>query len=260
MECESSLKYDPTSISPLNFGSILLPSDQYISVMTNFPQGNCNKSWGEKADFFISCSVFQKGKKLGCLHGKYCNQDGGYTTFNFDDLLRFYDHSVSGLIYTQFYHTSTVPVEIYFSHIHKKTGQYIAYPGLAFMGDEIYLDTHTTQLENTLFWPGVVATEENEISLIVLNPYKLSYSYQISLYHPDGKREQTQVFRVKPLDTQTHTIKECFPESFQAIIKNNIGYSLCIAAQYKVVAYVAIKDLHSDCYTTIDHLHSYTMV
>lgn len=260
MERQSPLTYDPATISPLNFASIMLPAGEYSTIMTNFPQGNCNKSWGEKADFFISCNVYQNGKKLGTLHGRHCDQDHGYTQFNFDDLMQFENKPSMGLIHTQFYHTTHIPVEIYFAHIHRKTGQYLAYPGLAFMGDEIYLETHTTQLENTLFWPGVLAHENNEVSMIVLNPYKLSYSYQLSLYHPNGAREQTQVFKVKPLSTRAHIIQECFPQTYLSIIKDPANYSLCIAAQYKVVAYVALRNLQTNCYTTIDHLHTYTMV
>jgi hypothetical protein len=154
-----------------------------------------------------------------------------------------------------FHHAKEIPVELYLSHIHRKTGAYIAYPGIGFLGDQLYPEVHAQQLENTLFWPAISEDVVSQTSLALLNPYKVSFAYQVSLFEQGLLIAQTDTMRLPPLRVVRHFTADLFPE----IVLTNRQISLCVAAQYKLVAYVIISNRDSGIISTIDHLHAYCL-
>jgi hypothetical protein len=67
-----------------------------------------------------------------------------------------------------YHHAPEVPVDLYVAHIHKSTGTYVAYPGAAFVGDQLFPEVHAQQLENTLFWPAITENEVSRTSIAVV--------------------------------------------------------------------------------------------
>jgi hypothetical protein len=255
----STRPYDAATIAPFEYVSFLLPSRDYTTVVTNFPGVNCYTRWESKGDFFMSMRLYQAGQKVAELHSVHVNQDG-CININLDQLTRFYDADLNGLVLTTYYKTKTIPVELYIAHTHKATGAYIAYPAANYMGDIIYTGVHAEQLENTLFWPGLVTAPHAQASVVVMNPYKLAFSYQVSLYLPDTQRVQTEVFKIKPYSVRNQSLEELFPDVYPTLLDSPGQCSLCVAAQYKVLSFMMIKDRASGIMTTIDHLHSYCLV
>lgn len=259
MDSQPPLAWDPQIMSMLRFASYLLPTDQYSTVMVNFPGTNCIPHFQSHGDFYHSFQFWVEGKKVADLHGPHCT-DQGMVELHFDDVLKGVGEGLSGVVITEFYHSSKVPAEIYFAHFHKKTGQYLSYPGLPFQGDELYPEVHANQLENTLFWPGLTTNKNIGFSVMVLNPYNLAFSYQISLYRPNGERVQSEVLKLKRRRAKIHALEDLFPEYVEEVRANQGRSALCVAAQYKIVVYGLIRDVRSGVITAVDHFHNYCLI
>ena len=262
MDLQSSLKhidkaYDPETMKLLNFAGFILPTEDYITKIVNFPGANKTWRWPGEGRFFMNFNFFQaSGKYLGRLCSQSTDENGHFN-LDFDDFNGLFSEPIDGLVLTEFYHPKTLPVDLYISHIHRKSGAYIAYPAGPFMGDTIYVEAHATELDNTLFWPGVVNNDVTETSLIVANPFKVSFMCQISLYLSDSKRAQSDVIKVPPRRVKRFRLEELFPEHCAEIARSKGDYSICIAAQTTVCAYVQIRERETGIVTAIDHLHKY---
>lgn len=255
---ESNLPYDPNSISRLDFAVVCMPHTEFATHMTIYPGTQTWPPFGDKGHFFLSLGLHRGGKKLGEYHTQ-CVDEMGIIEIDIADLLKTYNAGDDSIIMVEYHHAKDVPVELYFSHTHLASKAYVSYPGLAFMGDDIFINVHAEQLENTIFWPGLMLQEGFGASAVVVNPFKLPLHYQLSLYMPDGERLQSKVFKARPFRYQRHNIEELFPEAIEVIKADGGRCSLCIAAQYKLVAYYMISDKKSGAITTLDHFHSYCM-
>ena len=256
MEQQSSINYNPQDLTREYCAAMVLPSDEFSTTLCNFPGSNCFKEWDVRGDFFVSCTIYHKGKRIGTAHTRHCDESG-YIEVDFEELLQFSNDPVSGLLLIELCHSKRVPVDLYTSHVHRKTGTYVAYPSGAFIGDKIYTDTHAREMENTLFWPGVVYDTNSEMCLVVMNPYKMSFFYELSFFRPDGSKQKSKVLRVAPFCYKIHPLVEIFPE-IKSLSSNELSQcSICVGAQYKLRALVIIRHQETGAYTTMDHLHTY---
>lgn len=258
MDIQPYLEYDPSKVAELQFAAPLLPTKEYSTFVTNFPGMNCFEPYGTSGNFFLSFTFYRGGKKVGELHSNHVDEKGCIQSF-FDEFTDFFPESFDGLVITHYHFALNVPPELYVSAVHKKTGAYVAFPASAYMGDTIYIEGHARHLENTMFWPGIVANEHSQESVIILNPYDVPFSYQVSLFLKDRKREQTPIKKIRPFSSQTFSIDELFPNYRDEILASDGMCSLCVAAQYKVVALIMFKNRETGIITTIDHPHSYGM-
>ena len=261
MDSESSLNldYDPKRIDILRFASYMLPFKEYQTKLLNFPITNCHEPYGLEGDFFLTFSFYRKGEKFARLDLPVCKQNE-FHEFNFDEILSVSESEDPVIMIAHYSHEKAVPVELYLSNIHRKTGTYLAYPTISFMGDVLYPSFHDTQLENTLFWPGLPPSEKIDAQLVVVNPYKLTMEYQISLYLHDRRRAQSEVLAVGAYSASVHSISELFPDEYRECLVHGGSASVCISAKYKVVAIMTLKNRESGIITAVDHLHTYQLV
>ncbi len=256
MVSQSPLEYDEIDISTLHFGGFLLPSESYKTVATIFPGTNCNRHWGHHGDFFIDFNMYEAGKKIACVSTKHVTEKG-HIQVDFDDLADLFDKKLMSVVMSEFHHSKEIPVELYFSHIHRKTGAYVSYPSLGFMGDQLYPETHNTQLENTIFWPGIPQGKQSTAEVLLVNPTRFPLQYQITLYHSDRQLSTSEVYKLPAFTLREHCIVNEFAAYRDEIEKNGNKCSICVSARFKVIAYLVIKSRKSDVITTIDHFHSY---
>ncbi len=259
MDVQPPLAYDPETVRQEYCCGVLLPTDEYTTSITNFPGGNCFPYWDTKGDFFLSCSIFSDGKRHAVVHSKHCNEKG-YLEVHIDHATQFSEKPLSGLVLIELTLPKKVPVDLYTAHVHKKTGIYVSYPSGHFVGDTLYTATRARELFNTGFWPGLVSSDTAETSVILMNPYKIPFSYQLSLFLPDGRKLQTDVMKVLPFRFQIHAIEETFPEVKNLSVEDRECCSICISSQYNLVGYVMIKDRGTGAFTSIDHLHPYVLI
>jgi hypothetical protein len=255
-----SLPYDPDRMDVLRFATCLLPSREYKTQLLNFPITNCHEPYGTTGDFFLSCTVYRGGKRFARVDLPAVRQDG-FIEFDFDHIFAFGDVGNDAILIAQYSHDKSIPVELYMSNVHRATGAYLAYPALAFMGDVLYPTVHDTQLENTLFWPGLPSTPEIDAQLIVVNPYKMRMEYQLSLFLPSQRRVQSEIIAIDGYHSKTHSIAEVFSSDYREAIAQGAGQaSVCISAQYKVVAMMTMKNVNLGVISSVDHLHTYQLV
>jgi len=129
---------------------------------------------------------------------------------------------------------------------------------LPFVGDVLYPTTHTQQLENTLFWPGLLPNKHMLMSVAVANPFPLVMGYQVHLFRADGTKEQSEVFRLKTCTMAIHSLEELFPEGMAAVGPDGRS-AVCVAAQYKLIAYMVVRDRATGIISTLDHMHTYCL-
>jgi hypothetical protein len=251
------LPYDTDAMSQLKLACLVLPVDQYATVLNLFPGNNAHPPWGTHGSFFFSAMLYVQGHPAGRLHSP-CVSERGNIRVNFDELTELLPAPAQSLGVVELNHARNIPIEVYLSHIHRQTGVYVAYPAMAFVGDQLYPTVHTQQLENTLFWPGLMTTEHTESCVAVLNPYEVTMGFQVHLLRGDGQRNQSQLLRLKPFETAMLAVEELFPGTTESGA-NEEKTSVCVAAQYKLIAYMVLRDRATGIITTIDHLHTYCL-
>ena len=243
----------------LRFAAYLMPVDQYATRTLNFPSTNCHPPYGNRGLFALSMTIYQEGAKVLSVDLPQTDERG-CIEFDFDEVRDLLSPTANSILLAAYRHTEDVPVEIYYSNLHRQSGTYIAYPALAYMGDKIYPAVHSTQLENTLFWPGLPNSEKTSSCLVALNPYKLPFDYQISLYTNGQLRAQSEALALAPFCAIQHEIEELFPKNLEEIRNSGGRCAICIAAQYKVISFMMFKDRASGVATGLDHLHNYCLV
>jgi hypothetical protein len=259
MDLQPYLTYDPERIATLYFAAPLFKLDQYSTAVTSFPGMNCFAPYATSSDSYLTFRLFQDGRKVGELSSQVTHERG-YITAELSDFGYFIPRDSSGLLLIDYYHDKDVPPELYVACTHKRTGVYLAYAAATFMGDTIYQNARENDkfLENTLFWPGIPKSPEISTSMMVINPYKISYSYQVSLFVGNTLRAQTSALKIKPFSMHTASVEELFPDFSSAeLAETKDECSLCIAGQYRVVVYIAIQHRETGLITTLDHLHPY---
>jgi hypothetical protein len=253
------LKYDTSRIDTLRFASYILPPAEYVTKLLNFPITNCHEPYGLKGDFFLSLHLYQGGEKFSRLDLPMCNEQG-FFEFDFEGIFKLLTPSKPAIMIAHYSHDKDIPVELYLSNIHRKSGTYLAYPTLSFMGDVLYPSFHATQLENTLFWPGLPPSDQVDAELIIVNPYNLKLEYQVSLYVGEKKFAQSVVLAEAPYSASTIKLSELFTQEYPEAIASGGDSSVCIGAQYKLVAFMSMRHRETNIITTIDHLHTYQLV
>jgi hypothetical protein len=258
LQPSASSTYDPSSQSQLKYACLFPKHEEYATLLNLFPGNNAHAPWGTEGAFSIAATVIVDGKPVGRLESKSINEKENIRLC-FDDLSANFAKSSQGICLIDLYHAKEIPVEVYLSHVHRETGVYIAYPALSFVGDQLYPKTHTHQLENTLFWPGVLASEHVQPCIAILNPYEVPMSFQVHLVRGDGSKDQTKVLQLKPHTSKTYALEMLFPKENLSLYDPERRTSLCVAAQYKVVTYMVLRDRSSGIISTIDHLHAYCL-
>jgi hypothetical protein len=258
MEHPASLRYDPKTVSPL-FTCTMLPSNrEYSTVINLFPGNNAHEPWGKHGTFFASILIYDQGKLAAKIHTPHCTEKGNIRIA----LDEFIDRDVcqeGGVMILEYYHANEIPVEAYSNHIHRETGSYYATNVMAFIGDQLYPVVHVTQLENTLFWPGVICNEQVVTKLAVVNPYKQVFAFQVHLYLENGKRCQTEVLKLQPYEHRVYPVEELFHGEINELHALTGRNSLCVASQYKQITYGMLCDRKTGIVTTMDHLHNYCL-
>jgi hypothetical protein len=252
--------YDPELVKILNFAAFVPDTHEFSTRLVHFPGANASWRWGTEGHTFFSMVFYsQEGQEVFRYHSVAVSTKDHFD-IQFDDFFALHQTSFSGLLMIQLHHPKVIPADLYLSHVHKKSGSYVAYPPTPFSGDTIFVESHETELENTLFWPGVIENDHTQTHIMVINPFSVPFSYQISLYLSDGTRIQSKINKIRPMKVQDVSIREIFSEYEEQIRNAQGAVSLCIAAQYKVNAYVCFKNIRNGSYSTIDHLHRYALV
>ncbi len=260
MDCQSPIipPYSPERMEILRFASYILPPSEYRTRLLNFPITNCHEPYGTSGNFFLTLTIYQDGARFARVDLPVVNQDG-FFEFEFDTLYTLAQPTKPAIMIAQYSHDKAIPVELYLSNTHRKTGTYLAYPTLSFMGDTLYPSFHETALENTLFWPGLPRERDTEAEIIIVNPYKLKAEYQLSLFRNGHRRAQTEVLSIAPYSGQTISIAQSFPTEYSALLAHGGDGAVCISAQYKVVAFMSMRHLPTNIITVMDHLHPYQL-
>jgi hypothetical protein len=237
---------------------IVLPSDEYKTTFSNFPGSNCTPSRKLHGSFYSTLSYYSNGKKYGEISVRKCNENG-FLEAECDDLADIIGQKLDGILVMETRHPTNVPLDMYMFHTHRKTGIYVSYPIATFMGNRIGQTGHLQQMENTLFWPGLISNKHSESCVTVMNPYSVNMSYQFSIYLQSGERIQSGVFKTKSLSYSTYHMDEVFPVIKELPLQDG-KISLCISGQYKLVCYFMIRNRITGTYSTIDHFHTYCLV
>jgi hypothetical protein len=256
---QSPLAVITDSLSKLQFTGPLLPLTEYTTVITNFPGTNCFAPYGETGSFFLDLRVYSEGKQVWEYNTLHTNESG-VLQIDFDHFLPRSQRNIDGIIIADFTHSKSIPMELYITHAHRKSGAYVAYPSAMFIGDEIYPEVHTSEMENTLFWPGLASSPQIQHAITILNPFHVPYHYQLALIVGQEVVARTNSTKVKPFHYRTEVIEESFLEHLAQIQAENGKASICVTGQFKILANMVIRHISSGVITTIDHLHRYGMV
>ncbi|MEY4667327.1 MAG: hypothetical protein RL518_26 [Pseudomonadota bacterium] len=256
---QSPLIRTDEELSPLFFAGPLLSLREYTTVITNFPGTNCTGPYGATGTFYLDVSIYHQGKKVWECGTAHTDQDG-VLHISFDDFIPRAEREIDGILIAEFAHSRSVPVELYITHAHRVSGAYVAYPAAMFLGDEIYSTVHTSEMENALFWPGLRPDERCQHAINVLNPFKVPYQYQLSLFVGDRIVARSEPRKIKPFHYRNDVIEEVFSEHMEEVRAHAGRAAICVSGQFKVLANMVIQHVASGVVTTIDHLHRYILV
>jgi hypothetical protein len=241
----------------VHYGCLIPPSVDYFTQLILFPGSNAHKPWGLRGRFSLGGSVFVKGNEAAVIAPQACDERG-HLELDFEAPLRAAGQNVEGIGVLALESAGGIPVEIYLSHIHRKTGVYFAYPALMFMGDTLYPYFHVSQLENSMFWPGFPSGPDTEFRLMVLNPYKVPMSAEITLWHNRKGRHSVGVRRISPHDRLCLSMDDAMPAGWRA--DGDSAVSLGVTTQFKIMAYMVTVNRRTGIITSADHLHPYQVL
>jgi hypothetical protein len=259
MVMQSPLVWEKDESTILCFAGILLPRNDYSTVVTNFPGTNCVSEFDTKGKFYIDFSVYHEGKKRFEVSTEHTTESG-CISFCFDDIISPEDGCIEGIVIAHYWHSKEIPVELYLSYVHRQSGAYLSYPASAFMGDDIYTGAHSQEMENAQFWPGLELSDTSEHSIVVVNPYEVPYMYQLSLYVGASLVARAKPLKAKPFRKQIHVLEEVFADHLDEIRNSRGCASVCVSGQFKVLANMMIRHKETNFITTLDHLHRYCMI
>lgn len=259
MERATPVSYNPERTNIFKMGLYLPPYRECRTRVATFPSQNAYDFWGERGSFFTSSEVFVDGKSIAKIHTECVNEEG-YVLVDLEEVSSLIDDDKPGMVIVEMNHDKKIPMETYATYQHRGTGSITSFPVAMFIGDIIYVEAHAEQLENTMFWPGIISDDQSESCIVVLNPFKVNYNYQLSLYTPDGIRHQSEVLRLKRNQFAIHNIEDIFPSQVKGMGAASQKFTFCVSAQYKVVSYFGIRDRKNGIFTTLDHLHPFILV
>lgn len=260
MTAQALVEDSASELSTLFGCGFALPTDEFRTVFTNFPGANCTPQRAPTGEFFSTISLYRAGKKEAEFAMRRCNESGVLHA-DIDDVASLKGENLDGILVMEHRHPEQIPLDMYMFHTHRKTGIYVSYPIATYMGNKIYggAPGQVLQMENTLFWPGVISNDHSESCVAVLNPYNVNLSYQFTIFGRAGKRAQSEVFRTKSLSYAHHRVEELFPDICHSSEQDG-RISLCIAGQYKLICYFMLRNRRTGTYSTIDHMHTYCIV
>ncbi|MDB5104284.1 MAG: hypothetical protein JWP91_1973 [Fibrobacteres bacterium] len=249
---------DPESMSMVMLGGYLPPTDQYSTFIHLFPGNNAHAPWGTSGHFHFEVTVYVGGKETGRIASPICDEKGNIRV-ELNPAAEGPGKAVKGMFVVHSHHAREIPVEVYAFHIHKATGTYVSCNITPFIGDQLYPAVHSDQMENTLFWPGIIADQDNDPYSILVNPYDVAMGYQIHLITPEGETVHGESLKLRPKQSIEHSICGMFERYEADIRKRNGRYSFCVSSQYKLVTYFMLKNKPHQVIAMMDHLHNFCL-
>ena len=257
MDSQSPVIPDPASMSLLMLAGHLPPTDQYSTFIHLFPGNNAHPPWGTKGFFQFGITAYVGGRETGRIESGVCDENGNMKV-EINPAAET-GAPAQGMYIVECHHAKEIPVEVYGFHVHKATGTYVSCNISPFIGDKLYPEVHTNQLENTLFWPGIIADEDNEPYSVVVNPYDAVMGFQIHLMTGSGVVARTETLRLKAKTSQEFSLCRLFEDFERDIRKHNGMFSYCISSQYKLVTYFMLRNKIHKVMSMMDHLHNFCL-
>lgn len=258
MDSQPSLDLDPAATSILFLGGHLPPTDQYATFIHLFPGNNAHAPWGTRGRFRFEATIFVEGKEVGKVRSPVCDESGNIRV-ELNAAAESGGGPVKGMFLVEYHHAKEIPVEVYAFHIHKATGTYVSCNITPFIGDKLFPEVHSSQMENSVFWPGIVADEDNEPMAVVVNPYDVSMGFQIHLVAPSGPAARTGTLRLKGKTSEEFPLCRLFEDFERDIRRRNGEYSFCVSSQYKLIAYFMLRNRTHKVIAMMDHLHNFCL-
>jgi hypothetical protein len=247
---------DGTSV--LVQAGFLPATDEYSTFIRHFPGINAHAPWGTRGNFHFEVKVYENG--LHVASGRSGDADEkGELHMDLGEVAERCGRPVKGMFVVEYHHAKDIPVELYAFHVHKATGTYVSCNITSFIGDKLYPTAHSDQMENTLFWPGMITGTDNETHLVVVNPYDVKMGIQAHLIGPGPARASTGIVHVKPMRAEEFPLTGLFPEGDAGPADREGRVSICVSSQYKLVAYVMFKSKARQVISMVDHLHNFCL-
>ena len=249
---------DEANLNTVLLAGYLPSTKEYSTEIRQYPGNNAHAPWGSHGIFNFEIKFYENGLQVASAHSPTCDEKG-FLHMDLGAVAEQCGHPMKGMFVIEFHHTKDIPVELYAFHIHKSTGTYVSCNVSPFIGDILYPTVHSDQMENTIFWPGLVAGTDNETHIVVVNPYDVSMGFQVHLIGDGGVRERTKIQHLKAKYGEEFPLAGFFPDLEEKIRATNGKLALCISAQYKLVAYVMFKNRGSQIMSMVDHLHTFCL-
>lgn len=237
------------------YAGVLPPHRDYVTEALIFPGTNAREPWKKSGTFRFVCRIMSQGGEIARTEPRTCTEQG-HVIMNLDSCMTAVTEPGPSFLIMEVESSSDIPVSFYFAHIHRKTGLYYPAPALMFMGDKIYTRIHSQQLENTLFWPGLPDTSNTEFRLVIINPYDVPMSIEVTAWHNTWGHCSSGVLRVSPSDCLWLPLDEWIPSDWRGAGGPS---SVSVAAQFKLVAFMIMVNRTSGVITSADHLHTYQL-
>ena len=237
------------------FAGFLPPHADYVTEAFIFPGTNAREPYDLKGAFNFVCKVMSGGREIARTETFTCDEKG-FVHLNLERCLKGIEEPSRSFMVVEVQSFSDIPVAFYFAHIHKASGLYCASPALAFMGDLIYPQVHAQSLENTLIWPGLPARSGTEFRLAVANPYDMPMSFEASAWHNKHGKCGSGVRKVSSGECLWMSLDEWTPQAWR---DEEGPASLCVSAQFKLVAWMLMVSRQTGVVTSADHLHPYRL-
>lgn len=249
---------DPDSMSVLMLAGYLPDTELYSTLINTFPGERAQAPWGLRGHFRISVEVFEDGESVGSLQSRMVDETGNIQV-DLGEITARLGRPVRGLYIIRYEHAKDIPVSIYAFHVHKATGTYVSCNTTPFVGAKQVLTAHTEEMENALFWPGVVADDTCDSHIVLINPFSVVHGYQVHLIGPGGAKAVSPPIRLKPMTVGEFPLAGLFPDHVGDMQAGNGGHSICVASQYKLVTYFMVKNRRSGVMCMMDHLHTFCL-
>lgn len=260
MDQSTSVGLPTSTTSVFQLCAPLLNSDEFLTSAVYFPRASCIPETSPRGFFRADARVYENGKLLCEINAPEVDE-GGAIVFDFDSVARLVGRNVSGFIAFDYYHPVTVPIDPYVVHTHRATGCSVSHPAATHQGEILFQEALSSFLENTNFWPGIVSNQEYASQLLVLNPFKVSYSYQLSVFAAGELKLQSEPLRITPHRSQVVELEEVFPALLELTQQYPAeAFSLCVASQYHSPTLFGVRHRKDGYYTVLDHLHPYQIL
>jgi hypothetical protein len=231
----------------------------YSTAIRHYPGINAHPPWGDHGSFYFEVEIYVEGALIATARTETCDERGMLEMDLGGVAEKACGHSVQGMYVVKYHHAKSIPIEVYAFHIHKATGTYVSCNISPFIGDLLYPTAHTDQMENTLFWPGMVSGTDNEVHVLAVNPYDTAMGLQVHLIGRGGIIARTGMIHIRPHRAGVFSVQELFPGGEEDIRAAKGNVSLCVSAQYKLVAYVMFRSRNLGVMSMMDHLHTFCL-